>query len=94
MHIERLIGVLRDRWACLTRKTHAFAKRVATWDAAVGLVVFAHNWLWPHPALRIPLAPSLSGHRYAPCTPAMALGLATAPLPWHDFLTRPVHHWL
>lgn len=34
---ERLNGVLRDRLACLTRKTHAFAKRPRTWDAAVGL---------------------------------------------------------
>jgi hypothetical protein len=28
VHIERLNGVLRDRLACLTCKTHAFAKRV------------------------------------------------------------------
>ena len=28
VHIEWLSGVLRDRLACLTRKTHAFAKRV------------------------------------------------------------------
>lgn len=28
--LERLNGTLRDRLGCLTRKTHAFAKDVAT----------------------------------------------------------------
>jgi len=32
VHIERLNGTLRDRLGALTRKTHAFAKRDATWD--------------------------------------------------------------
>lgn len=30
VHIERLNRVLRDRLACLTRKTHAFAKQPLT----------------------------------------------------------------
>jgi hypothetical protein len=29
--------VLRDRLKCLTPKTHAFARRDATWNALVGL---------------------------------------------------------
>src|SRR5947209_16705185 len=37
VHVERLNGALRDRLGALTRKTHAFAKRDATWDALVGL---------------------------------------------------------
>lgn len=94
VHIERLNGVARDHLACLTRKTHAFAKREATWDAAVGLWVFVHNWLTPHRALRRPLAEPAGGRRDAPCTPAMAQALATAPWTWQDFLTRPVRHWL
>lgn len=94
VHVERLNGVARGRLAGLTRKTDAVAKRVATGDAAVGLGVFGHNWLTPHRALRRPLAHPAGGRRYAPCTPAMALGLATAPWTWHDFLTRPVRHWL
>ena len=52
VHIERLNGVLRDRLACLTRKTHAFAKYPMLWAAAVGVALFEHNWLPPHPALR------------------------------------------
>jgi hypothetical protein len=36
VRVERLNGVLRDRLNCITRKTHAFAKRKGTWDAAVG----------------------------------------------------------
>ncbi len=36
VHVERLNGALRDRLNALTRKTHAFAKRDATWDALVG----------------------------------------------------------
>jgi hypothetical protein len=37
VHVERLNGALRDRLNALTRKTHAFAKRDASWDALVGL---------------------------------------------------------
>jgi hypothetical protein len=35
VHEERLNGMLRDRLNALTRKTHAFAKTVETWDALV-----------------------------------------------------------
>jgi hypothetical protein len=93
VHIERLNGVVRDRLACLTRKTHAFAKQPTTWDAAVGLVLFEHNWLRPHPALRRLLPAPVDRHRYARRTPAMALGLAAAPLGWVQFLTRPLAHY-
>jgi IS1 family transposase len=88
VHVERQNGVLRDRLACLTRKTHAFAKTAATWDAAVGLALFEHNWLRPHPALRQPSA--APGRRYEPRTPAMALGLADHPWTWPEFLTTHV----
>lgn len=93
VHIERLNGVLRDRLACLTRKTHAFAKQPATWDAAVGLLLFEHNWIRPHPALRRRLAEPVGGRRYEQRTPAMVLGLATTPLRWSEFLTRPLTHY-
>ena len=92
VHVERLNGVLRDRLACLTRKTHAFAKAEATWDAALGLALFEHNWLRPHPALRTPLPEPAAGRRYALCTPARAVGLADHTWTWLDFLTRPVPH--
>ena len=85
--------MLRDRLACLTRKTHAFAKQGTTWDAAVGLLLFEHNWLRPHPALRRPLAAPVAGRRYERHTPAMGLGLATTPLCWVEFLTRPLTHY-
>jgi hypothetical protein len=58
VHVERLNGALRDRLAALTRKTHAFAKRDATFDALVGLQVFDHNFQRAHRALRLPLAAS------------------------------------
>jgi hypothetical protein len=93
IHIERLNGVLRDRLACVTRKTHAFAKQDATWDAAVGLLLFEHNWIRSHPALRQPLAAPVDGRRYARRTPAMVLGLAATPLPWSEFLSRPLTHY-
>jgi hypothetical protein len=35
VHEERLNGMLRDRLNARTRKTHAFAKTVETWDARV-----------------------------------------------------------
>jgi len=92
VHIERLNGTLRDRLACLTRKTHAFAKDVALWDAAVGLALFEHNWLRPHPALRLPLPLPDHGRRYQRRTPAMALHLADHPWTWDEFLTHPLPH--
>ena len=88
VHGERLNGVLRDRLACLTRKTHAFAKTAATWDALVGLALFEHNWLRSHPALRQPSrAPD---RHYDQRTPAMALGLTDHRWTWTEFLTTPV----
>lgn len=93
VHVERCNGMLRDRLACLTRRTHAFAKNAATWDAAVGLALFEHNWLRPHPALRLPLATPTAGRRYRRRTPAMLLGLTDQPWSWADFLTHPLAHY-
>ena len=73
VHVERPGGALRDRLAALTRKTHAFAKRDATWDAPVGLQLFDHNFHRAHRTLQLPLA---NGRRcYLQWSPAMALGL-------------------
>ena len=88
VHVERLNGVLRDRLGALTRKTHAFAKTADTWDALLGLAIFEHNWLRPHPALR--RSSATPGRRYDPRTPAMALGLADHRWTWTEFLTMPV----
>lgn len=93
VHVERLNGVLRDRLGCLTRKTHAFAKDAATWDAAVRLALFEHNWLRPHPASRQPLPTPIAQHRYRRRTPAMLLGLADRPWTWADLLTTPPSHY-
>jgi IS1 family transposase len=93
VHVERLNGVLRDRLGCLTRKTHAFAKDRATWDAAVGILLFEHNWLRPHPALRLPLPLPTAHRRYFRRTPAMLLGLADRPWSWLDFLTQSLSHY-
>jgi len=73
IHVERLNGALRDRLNALTRKTHAFAKRDATWDALVGLQLFDHNFHRAHRALRLPVADGV--RRYHHRSPAMALGL-------------------
>ncbi len=88
VHIERLNGVLRDRLACLTRKTHAFAKTAKTWDALFGLAVFEHNWLHPHSALRQPS--TAPGGYYERRTPAMAMGLTDHSWSWEEFLTTKV----
>ena len=85
VHIERLNGVLRDRLAALTRKTHAFAKSVPTWDALFGLALFEHNWLRPHPALSQPS--TMPGRYYERRTPAMAIGLTDHRWSWREFLT-------
>jgi len=73
VHVERLNGALRDRLGALTRKTHAFAKRDATWDALVNLQLFDHNFHRAHRALQLPLADGR--RRYHHRSPAMALGL-------------------
>jgi len=93
VHIERLNGVLRDRLACRTRKTHAFAKDPTLWDAAVGLARFEHNWVRPHPALHLPLAEPAEGYRYLRRTPAMVLGLTDQHWSFVEFLMRPVSHY-
>jgi IS1 family transposase len=86
VHIERLNGVLRDRLACLTRKTHAFAKSTSTWDALFGLALFEHNWLRAHPALSRPSS-TVVGRYYQRRTPAMAIGLTDHCWSWPEFLT-------
>lgn len=88
VHVERLNGVLRDQLNALTRRTHAFAKTAVTWDALLGLALFAQNWLRPHPALRLPTAEP--GRRYRRRTPAMALGLTDHVWTWAEFLTMHV----
>src|SRR5439155_12131734 len=75
VHVERFNGVLRDRLGCRTRKTHAFAKEIARWDALFHLTLFAHNWLRPHVALRVRLPAAGDGRRCDQRTPAMAVGL-------------------
>ncbi len=86
VHIERLNGVLRDRLACLTRKTHAFAKSTSTWDALFGLALFEHNRLRPHPALSQPSS-IVPGRYYERRTPSMAIGLTDHRWSWREFLT-------
>lgn len=90
VHLERVNGTLRDRLNCLTRKTHGFAKEVATWDALLSLALFEHNWLRPHLALRVLLPEPRDGRRYEPRTPAMALRLTDHPWSWPEFLLFPV----
>ena len=73
VHVERLNGALRDQLNALTRKTHAFAKRDATWDGLVDLQLFDHNFHRPQRALRLPGEDGV--RRYHHRSPAMALGL-------------------
>lgn len=88
VHVERLNGALRDRLNALTRKTHAFAKRDATWDALVGLQLFDHNFHRPHRALRLPSGEGV--HRYHQRSPAMALGLTDHLWSFQELLTSRV----
>lgn len=92
VHLERMNGVVRDRLNCLTRKTHGFAKELDTWDALFSLVLFEHNWLRPHIALRIPLPEPQGGRRYEQQSPAMALSLTDHLWSWPEFLLLRAHH--
>lgn len=89
VHVERLNGALRDRLNALTRKTHAFAKRDATFDALVGLQLFDHNFQRAHRALRLPVAES-GVPRYHHRSPAMALGLTDHRWSFLELLTTRV----
>ncbi len=88
VHVERLNGTLRDRLGALTRKTHAFAKRDATFDALVGLQLFDHNFHRAHRALRLPRADGV--YRYDQRSPAMALGLTDHRWSFLELLTTRV----
>lgn len=88
VRVERKNGVLRDHLACLTRKTHAFAKRDATWLALVGVSLFGDNWLSEHVALQEPATDLPAGRRYRRRSPAMAIGLTDHIWGWTEFLTR------
>ncbi len=88
VHVERLNGVLRDRLNALTRKTHAFAKHDATWDALVSLQLFDHNFHRAHRALRVPLADGVRRYHYR--SPAMALGLTDHRWSFQDVLTTQI----
>ena len=88
VHVERLNGALRDRLNALTRKTHAFAKRDATWDALVGLQLFDHNFHRAHQALRLPGGDGV--RRYHHRSPAMALGLTDHLWSFKELLTSRV----
>jgi hypothetical protein len=93
VYIERFNGVLRDRLGCLTRKTHAFAKDIARWDALFSLTLFAHNWIRPHIALRLHLPQPVKGRRYDQRTPAMAIGLTDHAWTWCELMmTRDKAH--
>jgi hypothetical protein len=85
---ERLKGTVRDRLGCLTRKTPVFAKDVATWDALLGLALFARSWVRPHLALRRPLPEPIDGRRDERRTPAMAVGLTDHLWSWISGLGR------
>lgn len=91
VRIERRNGVLRDRLACLTRRTHGFAKREGTWDGAVTLSLFEENWMRPHRALRVKQDGLAGGRRYLQRSPAIALGHTDHLWTWTEFLTRPVN---
>ena len=86
--MERFNGCLRDRVAALTWKTHAFAKHAATWDALLGVQIFAYNWLRSHQALRLLL--TSSPPRYTQRSPAMALALTDHIWSWQEWLTAPL----
>ena len=88
VHVERLNGALRDRLNALTRKTHAFAKRDATFDALVGLQLFDHNFHRTHRALRLPAGEGVRCYHHR--SPAMALGLTEHRWSFQELLTTRV----
>ena len=92
VEVRATIGVAAEQ-PHTVHETHAFAKRPATWDAALGLALVEHNWRRCHPALRQPLPSPSQGRRYHRRTPAMALGLTDHRWAFVEFLTHPAPHY-
>jgi hypothetical protein len=93
VHEERWNGVLRDRLNALSRKTHAFAKTVETWDARVILCWFEPNGLRPHRALREAQKACRRGGVSAADRGQGHL-LTDHIWTWEEFLTFPHHQYL
>ena len=77
-HIERLNGTLRGQQARLTRRTRSGSRLAQALQWSLWLWRDLYNWIRPHG--------SLNG-----CTPAMALGLATAVWTVDQYVAHPVH---
>jgi hypothetical protein len=86
VHLERLKCTLRDRLDCITRKTYAFTKDSALWDALFSLAIFEHNWIRPLIALRLRLPQPVHRRRYDRHSPAMGLDLADHVWSWAEVL--------
>jgi transposase-like protein len=93
VHGERLNGVLRDRLNGLTRKTHAFAKRVCLWAVVGVLCVFERNWWCLRWCWRARVDGLLDGRRYWRRSPALAIGWTDDIWSWEEFLTDRHHHY-
>jgi hypothetical protein len=52
----------------------------------VGLILYEHNWLHPHIALRVRLPEPQEGRIYQQRTPAMALRLTNHQWTWQESL--------
>ena len=77
-HLERCNGTLRTDQARLIRRTHAPSRLTEMLRASLLLWRDLYNWTRPHGGLQ--------GR-----TPAMAMGLSTAPWSVSDYVRYPVH---
>jgi hypothetical protein len=73
--IERFNGTMRERLACLTRRSRHAARRIAALEAGMWLVGCTYNWCWPHHELSRRLARARGRKGEILLSPAMAAGL-------------------
>jgi len=89
--VERVNGGLRDQVNALTRKTHAFAKRDAPWDALVGLAIFTQTGCVP--IQRVVPVPRAPHRRWLAVSPTMSgPGRSFLPLLYRVTTQRSLNH--
>lgn len=90
--IERLNLTIRQNISYLRRKTLGYCKNSANLKDIMWINLFSYNYIRPHKSLRSRINNKKNKFTklYNHNTPAMVMGLTSAPLTWRDLITAPI----